>query len=122
MLRTSQKKFASAQIGDTVRRQGPDVNCSRADNRNVLVVVVEKEDSDFYKLANENAARSSPYVDSITQFASTPAPLKYCEIFSSREKPNGWKLETHLRTGTFCEIRREDATVPTSRQWKRSPF
>ncbi|GFW69629.1 KRAB-A domain-containing protein 2 [Trichonephila clavipes] len=54
MLQTSQKKFAPAQIGDTEWIQILDVDRGRTDKRNVLVVVVGIEDSDFYKLANEN--------------------------------------------------------------------
>ncbi|GFW08978.1 uncharacterized protein TNCV_3475241 [Trichonephila clavipes] len=54
MLRISQKKFAPAQIGGTVQIQVLDVNHGCTDNRNVLTVVVGIEDSDFYKLANEN--------------------------------------------------------------------
>ncbi|XP_076394125.1 uncharacterized protein LOC105662085 [Megachile rotundata] len=54
ILRTSQKQFPPAQIGDTVRIQVPNVDRSRTDSRNVLAVVVGMEDSDFYKLANKN--------------------------------------------------------------------
>ena len=61
MLRTSQKQFPPAQIGDTVRIQVPDVNCGRTDNRNMLAVVVGIEDSDFYKLANENGTLKQLY-------------------------------------------------------------
>ncbi|GFU53892.1 KRAB-A domain-containing protein 2 [Trichonephila clavipes] len=57
MLRTSQKKFAPAQVG----LQVPDVDRARADNRNVLAVVVGIEDSDFYKLANKNGALKQLY-------------------------------------------------------------
>ncbi|GFU34626.1 hypothetical protein TNCV_1993461 [Trichonephila clavipes] len=48
MLQTSQKKFAPAQIDDAVRIQIPDLDRGHTDNRNVLAVVVEIEDSDFY--------------------------------------------------------------------------
>ncbi|XP_023288360.1 KRAB-A domain-containing protein 2 [Orussus abietinus] len=54
MLRTSQKQFPPAQIGDNVRIQVPDVDRGRTDSQNVLAVVVGIEDSDFYKLANKN--------------------------------------------------------------------
>ncbi|GFT04118.1 hypothetical protein TNCV_3346581 [Trichonephila clavipes] len=54
MLRTSQKNFTPAQIGYIVRIQVPDVNRGGTDNQNVLAVIVGIEDSDFYKLANEN--------------------------------------------------------------------
>ncbi|GFV25841.1 hypothetical protein TNCV_3868091 [Trichonephila clavipes] len=46
MLRSSQKKFAPTQIGDTVRIQVPDVDRGRTDNRNVLAVVVGIEKSE----------------------------------------------------------------------------
>ena len=49
MLRTSERKFPPAQIGDTVRIKVPDVDRGRTDLRNVLAVVVKIEDSDFYK-------------------------------------------------------------------------
>ncbi|GFT89138.1 KRAB-A domain-containing protein 2 [Nephila pilipes] len=61
MLRTSQNQFPPAQIGDTVRLQVPDVDRGRTDNRNVLTVVVGIEDSDFYKLANENGTLKQLY-------------------------------------------------------------
>ncbi|GFS86528.1 KRAB-A domain-containing protein 2 [Nephila pilipes] len=61
MLRTSQNQFPPAQIGDTVRIQVPDVDRGRTDNRNVLAVVVGIEDSDFYKLANENGTLKQLY-------------------------------------------------------------
>ncbi|GFW02400.1 KRAB-A domain-containing protein 2 [Trichonephila clavipes] len=38
-----------------------DVNRGRTDNRNVLAVVVGKEDSNFYKLANENGSLKQLY-------------------------------------------------------------
>ncbi|GFU95543.1 KRAB-A domain-containing protein 2 [Trichonephila clavipes] len=47
MLPTSQKKISTAQIGDSVRMQVPDVDRGRTDNRNVLAVVVGIEDSAF---------------------------------------------------------------------------
>ena len=50
-----------AQIGDTVRLQVPDVDCGHTDNRNVLAVVVGIEDSDFYKLANEDGTLKQLY-------------------------------------------------------------
>ncbi|XP_055944438.1 uncharacterized protein LOC129975400 [Argiope bruennichi] len=61
MLRTSQNQFPPVQTGDTVRIQVPDVNRGRTDNRNVLAVVVGIEDSDFYKLANENGTLKQLY-------------------------------------------------------------
>lgn len=61
MLRTSQKQFPPAQIGDNVRIQVPDVDCGRTDSRNVLVVVVGIEDSNFYKLANKNGTLKQLY-------------------------------------------------------------
>ncbi|GFT67134.1 KRAB-A domain-containing protein 2 [Trichonephila clavipes] len=61
MLRTSQKIFASAQIGNIVRVQVLDVNRGRTYNRNVLAIVVGIEDSDFYKLANENGTLKHIY-------------------------------------------------------------
>ncbi|GFU40552.1 KRAB-A domain-containing protein 2 [Trichonephila clavipes] len=53
------KKFAPAQIGDTVRIQIPDVDRGRTDNQNVVVVGIE--DTDFYKLANENGTLKQLY-------------------------------------------------------------
>ncbi|GFU49433.1 uncharacterized protein TNCV_2308051 [Trichonephila clavipes] len=66
MLRTSQKKFAPAQVGETVRIQVPNVDRGRADNQNVLAIVVGTEDSnfyndDFYRLANENGTFKQIY-------------------------------------------------------------
>ncbi|XP_053309752.1 KRAB-A domain-containing protein 2-like [Spea bombifrons] len=61
MLRTSQKQFPPAQIGDSVRIQVPDVDRGRTDSRNVLAVVVGIEDSDFYKLANKNGTLKQLY-------------------------------------------------------------
>ncbi|GFU78146.1 putative inorganic phosphate cotransporter [Trichonephila clavipes] len=61
MLRTSQKNLLPAQIGDTVRIQVPDVNRGHTDNRNLLAVVIGIEDSDFYKLANENGTATACY-------------------------------------------------------------
>ncbi|GFU77812.1 KRAB-A domain-containing protein 2 [Trichonephila clavipes] len=61
MLQFAQKFFSPAQIRDTVRIQVPDVDRVRTDNRNVLAVVVGIEDSDFYKLANENGILKQLY-------------------------------------------------------------
>ena len=61
ILRTTQKQFPPAQIGDTVRIQVPDVDRGRTDSRNVLAVVVGIEDSDFYKLANKNGTLKQLY-------------------------------------------------------------
>ncbi|XP_055931953.1 uncharacterized protein LOC129962237 [Argiope bruennichi] len=61
MLRTSQNQFPPAQSGDIVRIQVHDVDCGRTDNRNVLAVVVGIEDSDFFKLANENGTLKQLY-------------------------------------------------------------
>ncbi|GFS68214.1 uncharacterized protein TNCV_1531181 [Trichonephila clavipes] len=61
MLRTSPKKFTPAQIDDTVRIQVPDVDRGRTDKRNVTLVVVRIEDSDFYKLANDNCTLKQFY-------------------------------------------------------------
>ncbi|GFY25527.1 KRAB-A domain-containing protein 2 [Trichonephila clavipes] len=55
------KKFSPAQIGDDVKIQVPDVDHGRTDNRNVLAVVVGIEDSDYYKLANENSTLKKLY-------------------------------------------------------------
>ncbi|GFY32793.1 integrase catalytic domain-containing protein [Trichonephila clavipes] len=55
------KTFAPVQIGDTVRIQVPDVDRGCVDNRNVFAVVVGMEDSDFYKLANENGTLKQLY-------------------------------------------------------------
>ncbi|GFS47100.1 uncharacterized protein TNCV_2052921 [Trichonephila clavipes] len=76
MLRTSQKKFAPAQIGDTVRIQVSDINRGCTDNRNVLAVVVGIEDSDFYKLANENGTLKQLYTQLSRPKGGVPHSLR----------------------------------------------
>lgn len=49
-----QKEFPPAQIDGIVQIQVSDVDRDRTDARNVLVVVIGIEDSDFYKLASKN--------------------------------------------------------------------
>ncbi|GFT16575.1 KRAB-A domain-containing protein 2 [Trichonephila clavipes] len=73
----TQKKFAPAQIGDTVRIQVPDVDRGRTENRNVLAVVVGIEDSNFYKLANENGTQKQLYTSN--QFVTCKEKLFFID-------------------------------------------
>ena len=83
MLRTSQKQFPPTQIGDTVRIQVPGVDRARTDNRNVLAVVVGIDDSDFYKLANENGTHKQLYTHN--QFVICIEKLLSIDEISSQE-------------------------------------
>nr|XP_012137514.1 PREDICTED: uncharacterized protein LOC105662085 [Megachile rotundata] len=83
ILRTSQKQFPPAQIGDTVRIQVPNVDRSRTDSRNVLAVVVGMEDSDFYKLANKNGTLKQLYTRN--QFVICTEKLLFIDEISLQE-------------------------------------
>ncbi|GFS95536.1 KRAB-A domain-containing protein 2 [Nephila pilipes] len=63
-----------------VRIQVPDVDRRRTDYRNVLAVVVGIEDSDFYKLANENGTLKQLYTRN--QFEICKEKLLSIDFFS----------------------------------------
>ncbi|GFU03992.1 KRAB-A domain-containing protein 2 [Trichonephila clavipes] len=74
------KKFAPAQIGDTIQIQVPDVDRDRKDNRNELAVVVGIVDSKFYKLANENCTLKQLYTRN--QFVILHGECRYLPVKS----------------------------------------
>ena len=83
MLKTSNEKFAPASIGDTVRVKIPDVDRGRTDSRNVLAVITDVEDEDFYKLANENGTLKQLFTRN--QFTLCKEKLRAVENTSSKE-------------------------------------
>ncbi|XP_060836281.1 KRAB-A domain-containing protein 2-like [Rhopalosiphum padi] len=60
MLRSSNQKFPSAQVGDTVRVRVPDIDRGRMDYQNILAVVMDV-DNDFYKLGTKYGIISQLY-------------------------------------------------------------
>jgi len=61
MLRTSKQKFQPANVGETVRIRVPDVDRSKIDSQNILAVVFDIVDNDFYKLATKNGVINRLY-------------------------------------------------------------
>jgi len=61
MLRTSKQKFQPAKFGETIRIRVPDVDLSKMDPQNILSVVLDIVDNDFYKLATKNGAINRLY-------------------------------------------------------------
>ncbi|KAE9536163.1 hypothetical protein AGLY_007386, partial [Aphis glycines] len=52
ILRSSNQKFLTAQVGDTVRVRVPDIDRGRMDYQNILAVIMDI-DNDFYKLGTK---------------------------------------------------------------------
>jgi len=74
MLRTSKQKFQPANVGETVRIRVPYVDRSKMDPQNILAVVLEIVDNDFYKLATRfkfisNFFKGSLYIKFIDWWA-----------------------------------------------------
>jgi len=61
MLRTSKQKFQPANVGETVRIRAPDVDRSKMDPQNILAIVLDIVDNDFYKLATKNGVINRLY-------------------------------------------------------------
>lgn len=112
MLRTSQKQFPPAQIGDSVRIQVPDVDRGRTDSRNVLAVVVGIEDSDFYKLANKNGTLKQLYTRN--QFVICKEKLLSINEISAQEISLREAAAANSRSGgqgyTRCHCKRKCST------------
>ena len=110
MLRTTQKQFPPAQIGDSVRIQVPDVDRGRTDSRNVLAVVVGIEDSDFYKLANKNGTLKQLYTRN--QFVISKEKLLSINEISAQELREA--AAANSRSGgqgyTRCHCKRKCST------------
>ncbi|GBL79998.1 hypothetical protein AVEN_29020-1 [Araneus ventricosus] len=115
MLRTSNKKFPPAQIGDTVRIQVPDVDRGRTDGRNVLTVVVGIEDSDFYELANKNSTLKQLYTRN--QFVICKEKLLSVDEISSQEMSLRESAAANSRSGgqgyTRCHCKSESVYRPS---------
>jgi hypothetical protein len=60
MLRSSNQKIPSAQVGDTVRVRVPNIDRGRMDYQNILAVVMDV-DNDFYKLGTKYGIISQLY-------------------------------------------------------------
>ncbi|GFT13666.1 hypothetical protein TNCV_3831351 [Trichonephila clavipes] len=82
-------------------------------------------------LRHPGAARSVPFVDIITQFTSTHAPLKYCEVFSSditptTDGPEKINAGFHRGAGTSSVIRSDgdddDMLLLFMVHLKKTPF
>ncbi|KAF0748419.1 zinc finger MYM-type protein 1-like, partial [Aphis craccivora] len=55
------QKFQPAKVGETVRIRVPDVDRSKMDPQNILAVVLDIVDNDFYKLATKNGVINRLY-------------------------------------------------------------
>lgn len=49
MLRTSKQKFFPANVGETVRIRIPDVDRSKMNPQNIIAVVLDVVDNNYYK-------------------------------------------------------------------------
>ncbi|KAK9753251.1 hypothetical protein QE152_g3728 [Popillia japonica] len=58
MLKVSNLKFPSAKIGDTVKLRVPDVDRARSDPRNLLAVILQIQDEEFYQLGTREGRLS----------------------------------------------------------------
>ncbi|XP_050056267.1 uncharacterized protein LOC126549911 [Aphis gossypii] len=72
MLRSSNQKFPTAQVGDTVRVRVSDIDRGRMDYQNILAVIMDV-DNDFYKLGTKYGFISQLYTRN--QFAVCKAKL-----------------------------------------------
>lgn len=88
MLKTSEKKFPSVELGTTVRIPVPEVDRGRGDARNILAVVLQKNDDELYQLGTKQGVIKTLY--SRQQFA-----VCHQELLKKEDVPN---LETTLRT------------------------
>lgn len=61
MLRTSKQKFQPANVGETVCIRVLNVDSSKMDPQNILAVVLDIVDNDFYKLATKNGVINRLY-------------------------------------------------------------
>ena len=61
MTKLSDKKYPSAEVGDSVKVCVPDVNHSRCDARNILEVITAINENDSYKIATKFGAIDTSY-------------------------------------------------------------
>lgn len=61
MLKISNLKFPAGKVGDTVKLRVPDVDRARSDPRNLLAVILEVQNGEFYQLGTKQGRLSQLY-------------------------------------------------------------
>lgn len=61
MLKVSNLKFPAGKVGDTVKLRIPDVDRARSDPRNLLAVILEVQNEEFYQLGTKQGRLSQLY-------------------------------------------------------------